>query len=227
MRLPSSRLARVVGSLVVVAAVAGITLGLTTLLGLTFDGGAEPEPAEGALSGRGPGLAICVQGVEIDAAGQAGAGDPDLEAAGKSAIEAALIEVAKHPNWELSGRAATAPVVDIGCPSPPLVVEYGLSATTGPPKDKDGTPRPSVTTPSYYRLFVFVMPSLDDIDRVLGQTRNRVVSQEFISVNIFGEGPTLMGVTRAIYVTPEEIQSGGPFLVDLLAKGAGLGEPLR
>ena len=45
MRLPKSRLARVAGSLLVIGAVAGSTLGVTTLLGVTFQGKGEAQQA--------------------------------------------------------------------------------------------------------------------------------------------------------------------------------------
>lgn len=224
-RLPKSRLARVVGSLVVVSVVAGITLGVTTLLGVTFQGSGA-EPAEGTDSAGRPGAAtICVQAVEIDADGQPLRGDAALETAAKSSVEAALTELAEHPRWEPRGFAAVAPVVDVGCPSPPLAVLGGPLWINGRPND-EGTPVPLVTQASFYRLFVFVMPSLEEIDRVLANSaRNRRATQEFISANIYSEGPTLIEVTSAIYVTSEEIQAGGRFLSDVLARGLGFAEP--
>ncbi len=222
MRLSSSRLARVVGSLVVVGAVAGITLGVTTLLGVTFQGQGT-QPVEGAdPSARGPGVAICVQAVEIDAAGQPLRGESALEAAAESGIEAALDEVMNRPVWDDAGLGVVSPVVDVGCPSPPLAVLGGPLWTSGRP-NAEGTPVPLVTQANFYRLFVFVMPSLEEIDRVLAGTAHRRATQEWISTNIFSEGPTRVGVTSAIYVTPEEIQTGGPFLSDVLAQGLGIG----
>ncbi len=223
MMLPSSRLARVIGSLAVIGAVAGITLGVTTLLGVTFQGQGT-QPVEGANpAARGPGLAICVQAVEIDADGQPLRGDAAIEADAKSSVEAALTEVAKHALWDDAGYAAVDPVVEIGCPSPPLAVLGGPSWISGRPND--GIPVPLVTEASFYRLFVFVMPTLEEIDRVLAGTTHRRAAQEFISANIDREGPTLVQVTSAVYVTPEEIQAGGSFLSDVLAEGARLGKP--
>ncbi len=224
-RLPKSGLARVVGSLVVVSMVAGITLGVTTLLGVTFQGsGAEPAGGTESAS-RPPAATICVQAVEIDADGQPLRGDPALETAAKSSVEAALVEVAKRPIWDDAGYAALPPVVDVGCPSPPLAVLGGPLWINGYPND-EGTPVPLVTQASFYRLFVFVMPSLEEIDRMSpSSARNRRAAQEFISANIYREGPTLVEVTSAVYVTPGEIESGGRFLSDVLAQGLGIGGP--
>ena len=71
-------------SAAVVAAVAAATLGITTLLGITFSGGGSQPVAGVPPTARGPGLAICVQAVEIEAVRspngdevlQAAAGDP-------------------------------------------------------------------------------------------------------------------------------------------------------
>ena len=222
MRLSGSRLARVVGSLVVVGAVAGITLGVTTLLGVTFQGQGT-QPVEGAdPSARGPGVAICVQAVEIDADGQPLRGEAALETAAESSVEAALVEVTNRPIWDDAGLAVAPPVVDVGCPSAPVAVLGGPKWASGRPND-EGTPVPLVTEASFYRLFVFVMPSLEEIERTLGRTTDRRSTQEWISANIYSEGPTRVGVTSAVYVTAGEIQAGGRFLSDVLAQGLGIG----
>lgn len=39
----------------------------------------------------------------------------------------------------------------------------------------------------------------------------------------FGGLVRRVGVTSAVYVTPEEIQAGGRFLSDVLAQGLGIG----
>jgi hypothetical protein len=191
--------------LAVMAAVAGITLGVTTLLGVTFQReGTQP----------------CVQAVEIDADGQPLRGDAAVEETAKSAIEEAMAVVEKQPRWDDAGYVAP-PVVDIGCPSPPLGVLGGPAWVNG--HDRDGTPVPHVDQASRYRLFVFVMPSLADIQRVLGHTSgSRAGAQEFIEANIYDEGPTLIQVTYGVYLTAEEIQAGGPFLTHALTEGLGL-----
>ena len=226
-RLPKSRWASVGVSVAVLVAVAGMTLGVTTLLGVTFQGSGEAHQESGSPTAEGgevldqrDRLAICVEAVEIVAPGESVRGDPALEAAGKSNIEAALVEVKKNPSWDIAGHGTAEPVVDIGCPSPPLAVLGGPWWVNGRPNDS--VPAPTVAAPSSYSTFVFIIPSLDQIDELLGSTRRRVVTQEWVSKNLFDEGPTLVSVTNAIYITSEEIQSTGSFLTDLLTTGARL-----
>ena len=185
MRLPKSRWAMAGVSVAAMTAVAGITLGVTTLLGVTFQGQGT-QTVEGAdPATRGPGVAICVQAVEIDADGQPLRGDSAIEAAADFSVKAALVEVTKRPVWDDAGLGVVPPVVDVGCPSPPLAVLGGPLWISGHPND--GIPAPLVTQASFYRLFVFVMPSLEEIDRVLAGTTHRRAAQEFISANISGE----------------------------------------
>ena len=219
-------------SAAVVAAVAAATLGVTTLLGVTFpDDGSQAAGARPTT--RGPGLAICVQAVEIEAVRspngdevlQATAGDPAIEAEAKSQVEAAVAEVMKHPYWEPAGFAVAEPVVDIGCPSEPLplLTRQELRWINGRPFG--GVRPPHVEEASFYRIFLFVMPSVDHIDHLLGGLHTRIASQEFVCLDLFDGGPTCVAATRAIYVTREEIESQALSLSRLVAQGAGLTGP--
>jgi hypothetical protein len=202
-------------SVVVVAAVAGATLATTTLLGVTFAGEGS-ERAEGARpTTRGPGLTICVQAVEIDAAGEAARGDAAIEALAQARVEEALVDVAKHPYWEPAGLAVAPPVVDIGCPSPPLPLVTGPDIHWSYAIPHGYASGPDVAAPSAYRTFVFVM-RWEEIDHLLGGLSIRVAPQEFLR-----EGPTASEVTDAVYLTPEEIEDF-PFLVDTLEIAFGL-----
>jgi hypothetical protein len=218
-------------SAVVVAAVAGVTLATTTLLGVTF-GGSGSQQAQGAqVPAARDRLAICVQAVEIESVLsptgeevlQPVRGDPAIESEAKAQVEAALTEVAKHPSWEPAGFGKASPQIDIGCPSDPLVTRPGMQWANAQPFGD--IPGPHVSQPSFYRVFVFIMPSLNHVDHLLGGTSRRVAVQEFLSANLYKEGPTLVEVTSAIYVTPEEIEAGGPFLSRLLSAGVGLSGP--
>ncbi len=221
-------------SLAGVAAVAGITLGVMTLLGVTFQGeGTQPaegaqtflgegiQPAEGAdSSSRGRGVAVCLQAVEIGAEGQPLRGAAAIEESAKPGIEAALTVLEEHPYWDDAGFGVAAPVLDIGCPSPPLAVLGGPLWVNGRPNA--GVPVPHVDEPSPYWLFVFVMPSVEDIHRVLGGQSRRAVAQEFTEMSLYREGPTLVHTSYGLYLTAEEIQAGGPFLARAMARGLGL-----
>jgi hypothetical protein len=197
-----------------VAAVAGTTLGVTTLLGLTFQGSGEAEQRDASMLKEGllttanrDRLAICVQAVGVDSS---------LETKAKASIEAALIEVAKHPYWEPAGYAvAESPVVDIGCPAspPPLDLE---AQSVNPPEDV----QPSfVSEPSYYRLFVFVLPQGDVDTLVSGLPRLRTGSQEVVC-----EGDSCGTVTSGVYIGAEEL-GDLPLLADALQQGLGLELP--
>ncbi len=226
-----SRWKGLVLSVVVVAAVAGVTLGITTLLGVTFPDDGSQRAAGAQTTTRGPGLAICVQAVEIEAAEaapspdsdqvwRAAPGDPAIQADAKAQVEAALAEVTKHPYWEPAGYAATPPVVDEGCPSDPLVLRREVRWINGDPFGD--IPGPPVAEASYYRIFVFVMPSLDHIDHLLGGLHTRIAPQEYVCLDLFDGGPTCGAVTRAIYVTREEVESQALSLSILVLQGAGL-----
>ena len=121
-RLPRSRWAAVAISLAAIAAVAGITLGVTTLLGVTFQGEGEVQQGDASTLREGllntanrDRLAMCVQAV---------GGDSSMEPKGKASIEKALVEVAKHPRWEAAGLGVAPPVVD-------TVAALGVAARGG------------------------------------------------------------------------------------------------
>ncbi len=200
-------------SAAVIVAVAGVTLGVTTLLGVTF-GGSGSQTVEGAdvQTGRDR-LAICVQAVEFDDAGRITNGDPLVTDAAKSRIEAALTEVAKHEYWEFKGYDAAPPVVDTGCPSQPLVLREGVEWRDALPVG--AIPGPHVTERSNYQTFMFVM-RLEAIDHLLGGLTVRVAPQEMTC-----EGHVCGEATTAMYVTLEELDAP-IFLVDVLEKGVGL-----
>ena len=203
MRVLKSRRAGLAISVAVVAAVAGITLGVTTLAGVTFQGH-DTGPAEGTLATASrDGLAICVQAVGVDSSVEAGA---------KNVVESALPEAAKHADWEPAGLAAAEPTVDIGCPSqpPPFNPEWERSFAL--------TYGHKVSEPSKYQLFVFILPE-HTLEDTLNEFTPRQVSQEQMC-----EGDACWQVTAALYVSPEELANVG-FLTSLLLEGVGLGEP--
>ncbi len=209
MRLLKSRWASVGISVAVVAAVAGITLGVTTLLGVTFQGSGQAQQevrwVEGLLlTSNRDRLAICVQAVGVDSS---------LEATGKSAIEAALTEVAKHPRWEASGLGVASPVVDIGCPSPPSVYRAGVRLQPGAGKGLVVYPAVVVDEPSEYRAFVFILPA-SEFDRLFAGADPYVVEE------LFARGE----VTTGLYLSSDELNDQ-PSLTEKLKRPIGLWEP--
>jgi hypothetical protein len=210
-RLPKSPWAGLGISVAVVVAVAGITLGVTTLLGVTFQGSGEAQEnlgsqrVEGALlTSNRDRLAICVQAVDIDSS---------IEATAKSGIEAALIEVAKHPRWEASGLGVASPVVDIGCPSPPSVYRAGVRLQPGGGKGLVVYPPVVVDKPSEYRAFVFILPP-SEFDRLFADADPYVVEEFFARVE----------VTTGLYLSSDELNDQ-PSLTEKLKRPIGLWEP--
>jgi hypothetical protein len=201
--------------LVGVAVVAGITLGVTTLLGVTFKGTGEAQPAGGSRaaqaspssSERGP-LAICIQAVGADLALDSSPEGAALQAEAKSSIETALIEVAKHPYWESAGLAAAPPAVDIGCPSGP------------PPLEPEKFRRSVVfvghvvSEPSGYDPFVLILPP-EQVEEIWKYGGPRKAPHERMV-----EGDIGSLVTQAVYVRADEIQDPA-FLAWLLEAGIG------
>jgi hypothetical protein len=227
MNLPRSRMMGAAASLAVVATAAGVTLGVTTLLGVTFQGsgeaqvGAGPEPTPGAQTPVPPTApSICVEAVEFDEAGNMERGSPAREEDGKAALEPALTEAATHEYWYPAGYPEREKwVVDIGCPSLPLPYVTRSTAKWKGGRPVEYTPPLTDVKPNFtYVASVFVM-SLEDIDQLLGGTISRVVPQEMQC-----EGPTCSEVRSAVYVTPEEA-SDGAFMTRLLQVALGLESP--
>lgn len=80
---------------------------------------------------------------------------------------------------------------------------------------------PSVNNESYYRIFAFVLPSLDDIDRLIGGTRSRVGTQEMVWSSSNPSGLPATEDTEAIYLTPDDLD-GVDFLAALVSESSGL-----
>ncbi len=206
-------------SVVVVAAAAGITLGVTTLLGVTFQGSGSAQQGTGSQQVEGllmtanrDRLAMCVQVVRSGRDLEAAGGRVAVEAKAKERVEAALVEVAKHPYWQQRGltAAVASRVVDAGCPSGPPPVDSSY------PKPIESISGHRVKEASYYRVFVFVLPA-EELERLLGASDWREAPQEMlqVGVDVFAE------VTTGLYISPQEL--GAPaFLEDLLEKGIGL-----
>lgn len=211
---PKSRLVQAGLSIAVIAAVAGITLGVTTLLGVTFQGSGEAqqelgaEPKEGLLlTANRDRLAICVGAVNVGSA---------VEVEAESKVEAALVDVAKHPHWNASGLGVASPRVDAGCPAPPLATRPDVKITRW-----GGSvlvePVPIVDEASYYRLFVFILPA-SELDRIFQGALPLVDEQAYKS------GDQIIGVTAGLYLTPEQLRDPTS-LTEAIQRAVGLWDP--
>ncbi len=204
-------------SLLVLAATAGVTLGVTTLLGVTFQGSGSAQQRGGSRFVEGglqtanrDRLAICIQAVGSGPDLAEAGGGPALEVLGKARLEAALAEVRKHPRWELKDFGALPPLVEIGCPSgPPPVTEPAYL------KPIESLLGHVVTEASYYLTFVFILPQ-QELDKLLGGSTQRVANQEGIC-----GGDVCFPVSVALYVAPQEL-GDMPFLIDGLEQAIGL-----
>jgi hypothetical protein len=210
----------VAGSLLMIGAVAGITLGVTTLLGVTFQGSGEAEQRDASMLKEGlldtanrDRLAICVQAVGLD---------PSLEAKAKSAIETALIEVAKHALWEASGLGVASPAVDTGCPSPPAVLRPGVEIEQMGKGRIFVLPFPCVKEASYYAEFVFILPP-DELERVFGKDPELTLAdQETFCGGQYGS----VGVTGGLYLTAADL-GDTQLLAEKLKRAVGLWYPTQ
>jgi hypothetical protein len=197
--LPKSRWRSVGVSLAVVAA-AGITLGVTTLLGVTFQGTGEAQDRDASHLKRGllgtanrDRLAICVQAVGVD---------PSLEKKAKSSIEEALTEVVKYPRWEAAGLGAASPVVDSGCPSPPAVLRSDLKIDRlGRGLPVSTLPFPCVEEASYYAHFVFIL-SPAELERIFGEDPELTLADQ---ETFCGGRSGNTGVTGGLYLTAADL----------------------
>lgn len=107
-------------------------------------------------------------------------------------IKGAMTSVSNHPDFQRAGLGREPVVVDAGCPSAPTITNPRYTS-----KDMSGVPA-VVTTPSQYRLFVFVV-SLDQLTRAF-IWRPHLTPQEMMCA-----GDACNEVTTAAYLTPTEL----------------------
>jgi hypothetical protein len=207
-------------------AVAVVTLGVTTLLGVTFQGSGEAQQGDASMLKKGllgtanrDRLAICLDAVGTDAAFQTAGGAAALEASAKSGLEAALPEVAKDPRWEASGLGVASPLVDIGCPSPPAVLRPGVEIEQMGQGRIFVLPHPCVKEASSYAEFVFILPPAE-IERIFGKDPELTLADQ---ETFCGEGGSV-GVTGGLYLTPADLDDLN-LLTAKLKRAVGLWEP--
>ena len=153
-------------------------------------------------------LRFCVQAVDFDHPPfhRAMPGDPAVEKRAKERIEDALKEVAKHPYWEAFGHAALGPpVVDIGCPSPPIMFVGGGDVKILGRR---------VWEPSYYGVSVFILP--DDKLAELAEWGSPASSEEFMA-----GGDQAWGVTIGLYLTESQLEEE-EYMTDMMTRAVGI-----
>jgi len=196
-------------SVTTIAAVAGMTFGVLTALGVTFGGGGSAAIGGGSqLGGRfavaeRDHLAICVQTAGVDSAIQAGA---------TASVEAALAVVKVRPEWLPSALGVSPTEVHNGCPTEPALHTVGI-----PPGGRETLFEVTgriVTQASPYLVHVYIVPR-EEIDRY-GRTYRWTIEEKLSS----GEDE-LYGVTEGVYIGPDELGDTA-FLADLLERAMGV-----
>ncbi len=213
---------RLILSIIIVGVVAGTTFAVLSLSGVTFR---EQQPLSAVGSQATPTprdrLAICVDAIAFDSEGAPVDGDPAVESAAKLAVEAAIPLVSSHPFFS-DAYGTNPPLAEIGCPSLPAPLQDpGTRWYSGIPDFIDGGGGPLVLRRSYYSVFAYVVPSEQDIDRLLGGSKRRVAVQEFECSGSGPGGTPCAEQTTAIYVTPNELQDVH-MLERLILDAAGL-----
>jgi len=214
----------IAASLAVIGVVAGVTLAATTLLGVTFEE-SEPKPAEGTQTNtedasgpapahdqqaRYPGFSFCVEAIGVDAA---------VEAVGKANIETALLEVVQHPYWNIrQERASVPPLVEIGCPSDPLIARPGVNWDGPNFYARGDIHQYNVVQPSFYWTFIFIMPS-EQISQLIGDAHIPHAPQEYR-----WDGDLAIMETNAMFISPQQLEDAS-FLVRQLLIAVGLEPP--
>jgi hypothetical protein len=235
MNLPRSRMMGAAASLAVVLAAAGVTLGVTTLLGVTFGGGSgaaenlpaardAPDPAHdggyegaGSVPNGGPTpiptgefrsrKSICVQGVDLAPSAEAA-----VESEARSKVVEAMDLVAENPYWEVDQLDSQPLIVDIGCPSLPPEPLYDLPL---PPIEAILGLGHEVSKPGQYYLSVFIM-SLEDLRTWVGDSDTRRATQETV-----WHGDVGNEVSVAVYLSEDELEDVA-FVATALEEGLGL-----
>ncbi len=214
-------------SLAVIAGVAGITLGVTTLLGVTFQGESSAQGGSGrqfvhslmATANRDR-LAICVQPVGFGDRGSVAAAAEQLQGLAKPIIEEALAVARNHPQWDARGGAGPlSPIVDVGCPSGP--------ATTDPAghlRTIETVVGHVVKEAGYYSVFVFILPDAD-LDQLLGASTIRATNVRTANQEAICDADVCNPVSWAIYLKPGDLQDP-PFVTNQMERVLGL-EPWR
>lgn len=199
-------------SVLVVGVVAAVTLGVLTLLGVTFQGAGEAQTGDGStfvdtalVTANRDRLRLCIDRLDVSAV--------DLNS-GKTALDQALSEASNHQFWEPSGLAENEPVVDVGCPTPPALFEPDAYVTErGFGLFVEVSTRVDEASP--YRTFVYVI-SKEKLQETFGENYP-IATQETLkrSNHEFG------AVTLALFVTPDQLQDRG-FLSQWLLVTSGV-----
>jgi len=193
-------------------AVAGLLAASIVLLrdgdGATSEDDGRPDVRDALLDQEQRRLRFCVQAVDFESGPvrRAIPGAPALEEQARNSIQDALKRVAKDPLWERADRdTLEPPLVDIGCPSPPVMLVGGEDARELGRR---------VWEPSQYGVFVFILP--DDMLAQFTEWGSPAASEEFMA-----GGDQAWGMTLGVYLTQSQLEDS-EYLTDVMIEAVGL-----
>lgn len=221
-------------SLASIGAIALTVYGVVSLTGITLRGNDSP-PALGVAEPVGPPPSPVITGepqelkrgprpfnqitICVDYFTGASGATGSAEVARAVAVFRTLTdELVKEP---LASQVETAGArVDEGCPEAPLAFTAGIRLLDPALTEGVYDRIPLVQEASLYELFVFVVPDAREIESVLGTAKRRLAAQERGCVAIYEHRCATADVTKALYVTPEEL-GDLPWLYQLLRQALG------
>jgi hypothetical protein len=156
-------------------------------------------------------LAVCVQ----NAGAVSNSDNAPSEDAAVASVEAALIEVQKHPLWPGMNKSGLPPLVEAGCDTKPAVYNPDPFFDSASPQTFFDTRGRRVSEASYFRLLVFILPT-KEFERLSGQPPYRWTVEESLC-----SGDVCYEVTTGVYLNTEEADDVA-LIADSLKKAIGL-----
>lgn len=165
--------------------------------GTVVAGGANPFTTDGLLVSTRDGLDVCIDlynGAQLDSS------------TAVSAVQSAVEALQSNPAWDRAGYATRDPRIVFGCPYQPIVMDSSVRRTGSTIQN---IPRRQVTSPSEFRLLVFVLRDVD-IARVFGSLDPafRTQAEETYCIdNPDGSGRSCEAITLGTYLTQSEFSN--------------------
>ncbi|MFN8635396.1 MAG: DUF11 domain-containing protein [Chloroflexota bacterium] len=147
-------------------------------------------------------------------------------------LQAALDEVARHPNWWRLDFTAAAPAAELNCEHEPVLLQPGVTVTRGAVSSSRTLPAdPEVERRGKYELFVVVLPP-EEIERLFPgyageHAKYRTATEEMVCERRGAppRGEKLCAeLSAGLYLTPDEVLDR-QLLVDALVLRYDLNRP--
>lgn len=190
-----------------------VVVAVATLFVLDVVGGSAQQSPKDALRGDSvllvadrSTLAICVEPVQVEA---------KFADEAKARIEELMPSIEKHQFWDLAGLEGLTPVVDIGCPGPPQLLQP-TPASLGEVRDPFVNTR-RVNNASPYKIHVYIVPETV-LDAIPGIHLQRRAVEESIC---FRGNNECVEVTTGLYLTAKDLGDSA-FMYAQLVRVIGL-----